>query len=159
MIIVCHICHFVILGNSFKYKILINDFYELGLWSYVSWIYIYLRNQCLSPLTLWFRIPIKRVVLDTTFCDKVLQWLATIRWFSTNTPISSTNKTDRHDITDILLKVAFSTINLKPIDLIFRFYCTAFFSCEYFLHYLYIISVLYLLHYLYIISVLYLLIL
>ena len=25
--------------------------------------------------------------------------------FSTGTPVSSTNKTDRHDITDILLKV------------------------------------------------------
>jgi hypothetical protein len=28
------------------------------------------------------------------------------RWFSPGTPVSSTNKTDRHDITEILLKVA-----------------------------------------------------
>ena len=27
-------------------------------------------------------------------------------------PVSSTNKTDRHDITEILLKVALNTINL-----------------------------------------------
>jgi hypothetical protein len=27
------------------------------------------------------------------------------------TPVSSTNKTDRHDITEILLKVALNTIN------------------------------------------------
>ena len=33
-------------------------------------------------------------------CDKVCQWRAT----------SSTNKTDRHDITEILLKVALNTI-------------------------------------------------
>jgi hypothetical protein len=42
---------------------------------------------------------------DTTLCDKVCQWLATGQWFSPGTPVSSTNKTDRHDITEILLKV------------------------------------------------------
>jgi hypothetical protein len=31
-------------------------------------------------------------------------------WFSPCTPVSSTNKTDRHDITEILLKVALNTI-------------------------------------------------
>jgi hypothetical protein len=33
------------------------------------------------------------------------------RWFSTGTPVSSTNKTDRQDVIEILLKVAFNTIN------------------------------------------------
>ena len=33
------------------------------------------------------------------------------RWFSLGTPVSSTNKTDRHGITEILLKVALNTIN------------------------------------------------
>jgi hypothetical protein len=28
-------------------------------WSYGSWIYNYLCNQCLSPLMLWFRISIR----------------------------------------------------------------------------------------------------
>ena len=32
-------------------------------------------------------------------------------WFS---PVSSTNKTDLHDITEILLKVALNTITLTP---------------------------------------------
>jgi hypothetical protein len=37
------------------------------------------------------------------------------RWFSPGTPVSSTNKTDRHDITEILLKVALNTISqTKP---------------------------------------------
>jgi hypothetical protein len=31
--------------------------------------------------------------------------------FSSGTPVSSTNKTDRHDIIEILLKVALDTIN------------------------------------------------
>ena len=39
--------------------------------------------------------------------SKVFQWLVPGRWFS---PASSTNKTDRHNITEILLKVAFNTI-------------------------------------------------
>jgi hypothetical protein len=34
------------------------------------------------------------------------------RWFSPGTPVSSTNKTDRHDIVEILLKVALNTIAL-----------------------------------------------
>jgi len=75
---------------------------------YGSWIYNYICNQCLSPLMLWVRIPIR--VRRTTLCDKVCQWLATSRWFSPGPPVSSTNKTDRHDITEILLKVALNTI-------------------------------------------------
>jgi hypothetical protein len=35
---------------------------------------------------------------------------ATGRWFSPGPPVSSTNKTDRHDITKILLKVVLNTI-------------------------------------------------
>jgi len=54
-----------------------------------------------------------RGVLDTTLCDKVCQWLATGHWFSPGTPVSSSNKTDRHDITEILLKVALNTIKLN----------------------------------------------
>ena len=36
-------------------------------------------------------------------------WPATGRWFSHGSLVSSTNKTDRHNITEILLKVALST--------------------------------------------------
>jgi hypothetical protein len=58
---------------------------------------------------------LRRGVLDTTLCDQVCQWLAAGRWFSPDIPVSSTNKTDRHDITEILLKVALNTINqAKP---------------------------------------------
>jgi hypothetical protein len=50
-------------------------------------------------------------VLDTTLCDQVChrQWQV---WFSLGTPVSSTNKTDRHNITEILLKVVLNTIAL-----------------------------------------------
>ena len=42
---------------------------------------------------------------------KVYQLLAHGRWFSPGSPASSTTKTGRHDIAEILLKVALNTIN------------------------------------------------
>jgi hypothetical protein len=46
--------------------------------------------------------------------------------FSPGTPASSTTKTDRHDIAEVLLKVALSTINqIKSNQILF--------ICEYFL--------------------------
>jgi hypothetical protein len=42
--------------------------------------------------------------------------IATSQWFSLGPPVFSTNKTDRHDIIEILLKVALNTIN-KNTDL------------------------------------------
>ena len=76
-------------------------------WSYGSWIYNY-------TCKLWVRIPPRQGVLDTTLCDNVCQWLAPFRWFSQGTSLSATYKTDRHDITEILLKVALNTITLNP---------------------------------------------
>jgi hypothetical protein len=38
--------------------------------------------------------------------DEVYQFLAHGRWFSPGTPATSTTKTGRHDIAEILLKVA-----------------------------------------------------
>jgi len=76
-------------------------------WLCGSWIYL-ICNRCLSSLMLWLRIPL--MPRCTTLWNKVCQWLAAGRWFSPGTPVSSTNKTDCHDITDILLKVALNTI-------------------------------------------------
>ena len=53
-------------------------------------------------------------VLDTTLCDKVYRH-ATGRWSS---PVSITNKTYRHDITEILLKATIKTTTLLPITLL-----------------------------------------
>jgi hypothetical protein len=81
---------------------------SLWQWSPGSLIYNYLWNQRLSILMLWVRISIRERC--TTLCDQVCQWLGTGRWFSTGSPISYTNNTDCHDITELLLKVALSTI-------------------------------------------------
>ena len=43
----------------------------------------------------------------------VIKFVSDLRWFSLGTPVSSTNKTHRHDITEILLKVALNTTTLK----------------------------------------------
>ena len=52
----------------------------------------------------------------TTLYDKVCMWLAAGKWFSPGTPVSSTNKTDRHDITEILLKVPLNYITNPQIS-------------------------------------------
>ena len=51
--------------------------------------------------------------------DKVYQLLAHGRLFSPGTPVSSTTKTGRHDIAELLLKVALNIINQiksKPVN-------------------------------------------
>ena len=57
-------------------------------------------------------IQLRRGVLDTTLCDKVCHWHAAGQWFSLGTTVSSTNKTNCHNISEILLKVALNTITL-----------------------------------------------
>jgi hypothetical protein len=79
-------------------------------WSYGSWIYNDLWNRCLSPLMLWVWILLR--VRCTTLCDKVCQWLQAVWWLSPGTPVSSTNKSGRYDITERVLKVTLNTINL-----------------------------------------------
>ena len=62
----------------------------------------------------WVRISIR--VRCTALCDKVCQWLATDCWVVFSCPpVSSTNKTDRHDVTALLLKLALNTIKQTNI--------------------------------------------
>jgi hypothetical protein len=65
--------------------------------------------------TAWVRARIcklqKRCTRLTTARDKVYLLLAHGRWFSPGIPASSTTKTGRHDIAEILLKMALNTIN------------------------------------------------
>ena len=51
-----------------------------------------------------------RGALDTTLCDKVCQLHVAGRWSSPGSPVSSINKIDLHDITEILLKITLTTI-------------------------------------------------
>ena len=69
--------------------------------------------QCQSPLTLWVRIPLRQGVLDTTLCDKFVSDLRQVSGFLLILRFPLQIKTDCHDITEILLKMALKTINLK----------------------------------------------
>ena len=89
--------------------------------SYGSWIYNYPSNPCLLLLMLWVRISIR--AMCATLCDKVRQRLATGWWFFQDPPVSSTNKTDHHDITEILLEVILCGLwCLSPLSTIVQLY-------------------------------------
>jgi len=70
--------------------------------------------------TAWVRAQLcklqKRCTRLAGASDKVYQLLAHGRWFSPGIPASSTTKTGRHDIAEILLKVALNTKNQKSIN-------------------------------------------
>ena len=88
----------------------------------ISWISLLTTNSSLQFIQ---SVPITTKVVSSnpaqarctvhniTLCDIVCQWLSDDRWFSPGTLVSSTNKTDRHDRTEILLKVALNTIALS----------------------------------------------
>ena len=75
-------------------------------WSHGSWIYNYLCNQCLSPQNLWVSNPAHGKMYSIQ--NYVIKFVCDLQ--QVDAPVSSTNKTDRHDQTEILLKVALSTI-------------------------------------------------
>ena len=78
-------------------------------------------HTSLSPKRRWFApgfVNYKTGALDSQ--AQVDQLLAHGRWFSPGTPTSSTTKTRRHDIAEILLNVALNTKNhIKSINLMF----------------------------------------
>jgi hypothetical protein len=51
--------------------------------------------------------------------DKAYQLLSHGRWLSPGTPASSTTKTGRHDIAEILLKVALNSKNQSIINFLY----------------------------------------
>jgi len=86
--------------------------------SYGSWIYNYLCKQCISPLTLRVRINHSgEVYLIQHYVIKFVSGLRQVGGFSAGTLVSSTNKTDRHDITEKLLKVELTVITWsRPVS-------------------------------------------
>ena len=95
-------------------------------------LYFILVSTCFSPLAILASVW-KKMVSHTALCDQVCQWLAG-QWFSL---VSSTNKTYRHDLTEILLKVTLNTIKPKlkyPTSLsngkVFYNACQNIYSCK-----------------------------
>ena len=100
------------MANSFFFRRLViskqNVYTEKGIQD-ISPTLILLKNDCfIPPIWLIQSVPVTTNIVGL---NPVCQWQAPGRWFSPGTLVSSINKTDRHDITEILLKVALSTIN------------------------------------------------
>jgi hypothetical protein len=82
-----------------------------GLGGSMSWV-VGLSNNSYKPIINRAWVRARRCKLQkgctrlAVACDKVYQLLVHGRWLSPGTPDSSTTKTDRHDIAEILLKVA-----------------------------------------------------
>ena len=66
-------------------------------------------------------ISIRRGVLDITLCDKLVSDLRQVGGFLRILRFPPPIKTGRHDITDILLKMALNSINLNQTLLIMKF--------------------------------------
>ena len=97
-------------------------------WSYGSWIYNYLCNQCLSAPQLWVR---NRAHVEVYSIQHYVIKFDSELW--QGTPVFSTNTTDCDDINEILLKVAWSAITLTLTHFVngsgdFSFYVDVFYS-------------------------------
>jgi hypothetical protein len=81
----------------------------------VSW-WTELWKFSLQQATSYYFSPNNHPVHGKVYSKFVSHWLATGWWFSPGTLVSSTNKSDRHDIIEILLKVALNTITLTQTN-------------------------------------------
>jgi hypothetical protein len=93
-----------------------------GYWLHVQWrgrrgrdrmVVGFTTTYAISDYHHWcceFESRSERVVQHYVIKFVISDFLTTSRWVSSSPPISSTNKTDRHDIAEILLKVALNTI-------------------------------------------------
>ena len=101
LITVCLVTN-TLYSNTFKNRYL---FKVLG-----SRVAQWVRSLDLTTHATWVRARLCKLQKGCTrlaaASDKVYQLLAHGRWFSPGTPASSTTKTVRHDIAEILLKVA-----------------------------------------------------
>jgi hypothetical protein len=111
----------ILVENGVKHHINRNKISEYFPWNIVISLYHLFTcgnkisdNPAGAPLPPFTYMPLRLGVLDTALCNTVCQWLAAGSWFSSGTPVSSSNKSDIHDITETLMKVAFKTHNLNP---------------------------------------------
>ena len=74
------------------------------------------QNRAIVDVIVWWlglQLPLHFVSSNLVHGEvySIQHYVITVcQWFSPGTPVSSSNKTDRHDITEILLKVALNII-------------------------------------------------
>ena len=99
---------------------------------WIRWLDYLTTHTSLSPIWRGF---VLSFVNYKKRCSRVYQLLAHGWWFYPGTPASSITKTGRHDIAEILLKVALNTINqIKSILLYMYFHMTPVTSGSFVLH-------------------------
>ena len=82
----------------------------------IPYLVVYITHWCIgSCCELESRSGEMYLIQHYVIKDKVCQW----QWFSHGTPVSSTNKTDRQDITEILFKMVLNIITLRPNPLVY----------------------------------------
>jgi hypothetical protein len=87
-------------------------------WWRMEKVYILIKLTCVFHWLVFANWQV--VAKGGAFMAVIVWWLATGQWFSLCPPVSSTNKTDRHNITEIVLKVALNT-NKQTRVLVFYF--------------------------------------
>ena len=71
-------------------------------------------NRGLAHMVVRFKTIYAIITYHHSIQHSLIKFVSDLRegqWFSPDIPVSSINKTDRHDITKILFKVALNTIN------------------------------------------------
>jgi hypothetical protein len=118
----CHVLMFPLIFSNVYLRWLCVLSNRINLRISVAWLNtIYICHCIFRSKSSW---PSSDSNFVTRYCPKSSPswWWSYGRWtyifvqvsgFSPGTPASSTNKIDRHDIADILLKVALNTINLS----------------------------------------------
>ena len=85
--------------NYFSTSQLVNIHHEGSPWQHTDCSGIY------NTITLVLDSSPLRSVLNTTWCDRVCQWLVPGQWFSLYSPISSITIADCHDMSNVYLVV------------------------------------------------------
>jgi hypothetical protein len=120
--VLCFVDHYCSFCQFFFNHCIVRLSSDCGFWSplwdfksYVNYLYTptFIFFKSCKWEWIWEHTLLRINILYKTRFHKVCQWLATGRWFPPGTPVSSTNKTNLHDITEILLKMALNTINIK----------------------------------------------
>ena len=83
-----HAYLFIIKILNFNNDIILDQGFGWWWWSYGSWIYSYLCNQCLSPWMLW--VPILLMVGEVYSIHQVCQWLVALQVLRCPPPIKLT---------------------------------------------------------------------
>jgi hypothetical protein len=107
----CHGCHCMVVGFTMRYRLISHRYRQTWLWCSCDHFFLLFNNFTFNNISviLWSSVLlVAKPKYNFILCDNVCQWLAAGQWFSQGTFGFATNKTELHNITEILLKVKLS---------------------------------------------------